>query len=455
MSRNLVVRSDPGALRIIRQWQSPTEEIRHEPYLLRVQAAVWSLVLCLAGPIAVTPFIPIARVVTSSDGQIVSQQPAITFQALDPSIIRTVLVKEGQQVASGQLLATLDPTFAVADTDQLAQQVAGLNAQLARSRAEAAGRTFAVPAVLLAESVPYWTQQKSYFDQRAQQYASQLKSLDEKVNTTGATLGKLSGDQARFTEREKITRQVEEMRTTLYKSGSSSLVSLLQASDDRLKILQSIDNGQGGIFEAQHQLQAAKADRDAFVQGWNVALTQEIITAQNQLDGAVASLEKAARRQDLVRLTAPRQAVVLTLSKLSAGSVLKQGDELMQLAPLDAPVEAEIHLNARDVGFVRVGDRVALKVAAFNSYEHGEGEGHLTSISENAFMDGGGGTKPEPPYYKARVAIDKTHFYNVTNDFRLVPGMTLTADVHVGTRSAFTYIMGGFSRGIGETMRGP
>ena len=165
---------------------------------------------------------------------------------------------------------------------------------------------------------------------------------------------------------------------------------------------------------------------------------------------------KPARRQDLVRLTAPRPAVVLSLSKLSVGSVLKQGDELMQLAHRSTPRSRQRSTSTPATSASSgQGDPVALKVAAFNSYEYGEGEGHLTFISENAFTDGSEGGTPQPPYYKARVAIDAMHFHDVTSDFRLVPGMTLTADVRVGTRSAFTYILGGFSRGIGETMRGP
>ena len=452
MSRELIVRADPRALRVIRQWQSPTEVIRHAPYSMRTQLAVWSLSLALSGVLAATPFIPIARVVTSVEGHIESRQPVLTFQALDPSIIRSVDVKEGQQVRRGQLLATIDPTFAAADVGHLHQQVAGLDAQLARARTEAAGGVFAEPVGLPPESLPYWTQQRSLYDQRAQQYASQLKAFDEKIAATAAIMAKLAGDQTRFVERERITRQVEDMRSTLYKSGASSLVSLLQASDDRLKLLQSLDNGQGGLAETQHQLTALKADRDAFSRGWSVALNQEIFSAQNQLDLAAASLEKAAHKQDLVRLVAPRPAVVLSLSKLSVGSVLKQGDELMQLAALDAPVEAEVQLNARDIGFVRPGDLVTLKVAAFDSYEHGEAEGHLSWISENTFT--GDTTSGQPPYYKARVSIDTLRFHDMTSDFRLIPGMTLVAEVHVGSRSVFRYILGGLSRGAGENMRG-
>ena len=454
MPRDLALRSDPRALRVIRQWQSPTEEIRHAPDPLGVRVTVWALALILTGFLAATPFISIERIVTSSEGQIVSQRALTTFQALDTAVIRSVDVHEGQEVGANQLLATLDPTFTTADLGQLSQQVVGLDAQLARARAEESGRPFAPPGTVAPEASAYWAQQKSLFDQRAQQYAVQAKGLDEKIGSIKATLAKLAGDEARFVEREKITRQVEEMRQTLYKSGASSLVSLLQATDERLKLLQSLDGDRGSRDEAQHQLAAAQADRDAFVQGWRVALHQEIVTAQNGLDAAAGALQKAARRQDLVRLVAPHPSVVLSLSKLSIGSVLKQGDELMQLAPLDSPVEAEVHLLARDIGFVRVGDPVTLKVSAFNSYEHGSGQGRLEWISENAFTDEGTGGATVP-YYKARVSIDAANFHDVTPDFRLVPGMTLAADVRVGSRSAFSYIMGGFFRGMGETMRGP
>lgn len=453
-ARALTRRSEAAALRVIRQWQSPTEEIRHAPDPIGVRIAVWSLAAVLVGSLAATPFIKIARVVTSSSGEIVSTAALTTFQALDASIIRSVDVKEGQQVRRGQLLATLDPTITQADAGQLRLQVAALDAQIARDRAERAGTPFAPPPGLPPDTAGAWTLQRALFDQRAAALAAQLKSFDEKLATTRATLAKLQGDAGRFAEREKITRQVQDMRATLYKSGASSLVSLLEANDARLQILQSLDDGHNGLIEAQHQQAGIEADRDAFLRGWRVAIDQDIVTALNARDAALAALDKANRLRDLVRLVAPADAVVLSVSRLSGGSVLKQGDELMKLAPLDAPVEAEVHLPARDIGFVRPGDPVALKVDAYNSYEHGSAAGRLSWISEGAFT-ADDDSQAAAPYYKARVSIDRMEFNDLPKSFRLIPGMTLTADVRVGSRSVFTYIMGGFFRGMGEEMRGP
>jgi hemolysin D len=113
-----------------------------------------------------------------------------------------------------------------------------------------------------------------------------------------------------------------------------------------------------------------------------------------------------------------------------------------------------VHIATRDVGFIRAGDPVMVKLDAFNYIEHGMAEGTLRWISEGSFtLDDNGG--PVDPYYKARVALTNTDLRNVPEGFRMIPGMTLAGDIHVGTRSVFMYITSGAMRGMGEAMREP
>jgi membrane fusion protein, hemolysin D len=184
-------------------------------------------------------------------------------------------------------------------------------------------------------------------------------------------------------------------------------------------------------------------------------LSQDLVTARGQLDTAKAQYAKAVKHQDLVQLVAPEPSVVLSLSKLSVGSVLKQGDTLFTLMPLNAPVEAEIHINPRDIGFVRVGDKCMLRIDAFDFTEHGQAEGRVRWISEGTFSTNSETGQPIQPYYKARCSIDEANFINVPTNFRLMPGMTLTAGLKIGTRSAAMYVLGGLMRGYGEAMREP
>ena len=143
------------------------------------------------------------------------------------------------------------------------------------------------------------------------------------------------------------------------------------------------------------------------------------------------------------------------MSKLSVGSVLKEGDPLMFLAPLDSPVEAEGRIGTRDVGFIRAGDPVMVKFDTFNFIEHGMAEGQLRWISEGAFTTDDNGAATPEPYYKARIALTKVDLRNVPEGFRLIPGMTLSGDIHIGTRSILMYIVSGALQGMGEAMREP
>lgn len=454
MAQALAPRSSAQSLQVVRQWQSEVDAIAEAPPPGRARSAIWLLALLLVTLIGITPFVTVDRVVSSSSGKIVSVEALSTFQVLDPSIIKSVDVREGQTVAKGQLLATLDATFAKADVSQLRQQLAGLDAEVARLTAEQDHKPLQFPAGGDPDEVPFQTLQMSLFGQRAAEYAAQMRSFDEKVKTTQATIAKLQNDVDRYASRQDITRQIEGMRDTLFKSGASSRLSLLQANDARLEMQRTMENQRNALAEAQHQLASVQADREAYVQKWLGDVSENLVKLRNDRDKAISGLLKASKHQDLVRLVAPEDAVVLTLSKLSVGSVLKEGESFMTLVPLRSAMEAEIHIGSRDIGFVRPGDPVSLKVDAFNFYEHGAAQGTVSWISEGSFSTDEG-DHPTDPYYKARVTITSLHFSGVPASFRLIPGMTLRADIAVGHRSLFRYIIGGFLQGAGEAMREP
>src|SRR4029077_20590378 len=190
--------------------------------------------------------------------------------------------------------------------------------------------------------------------------------------------------------------------------------------------LRYLEYDRNSLTESQHQLQATTATRNAFIQQWLGEASKEEVTARNQRDTARQQLEKATKHKDLVRLTATEDSVVLKMAKLSVGSVLKEGDPLIYLAPLGSPVEAEARISTRDVGFIRTGDPVRVKLDAFNFIEHGMAEGTVRWISEGAFtINEDTGQAMQEPYYKVQIALTNVDLHAVPEGFRLIPGMTL------------------------------
>jgi HlyD family secretion protein len=396
------------------------------------------------------------RVVESISAKIVTTQPTIVVQALDASIIKTLDVREGQRVKAGDVLATLDPTFAAADVAALRLQIASLDAQVARCEAELAHRPYDPVPTAEPNAARYEELQKAYYLQRQSQFNDQIRSYNEQIAQTNATIAKLEADRLRYSDRAKLAKEVEQMRATLAAAQVGSRLNLLAATDQKTELLRQLEYDQNSLVESQHQLQSILATRNAFTQQWFGQASQELVTARNQRDAALQQLDKAAKHRDLVHLVAPEEAVVLRMAKLSVGSVLKEGDPLIYLAPMRSPVEAEAKVSPRDVGFIRAGDPVKIKLDAFNFIEHGMVDGTVRWISEGAFsVDDDTGAAAPQPFYKVRVALTDVALRDVPDSFRLIPGMTLTADVHIGTRSVLMYIVNGVLRGANEAMREP
>ncbi len=158
---------------------------------------------------------------------------------------------------------------------------------------------------------------------------------------------------------------------------------------------------------------------------------------------------KADLRNQLVVMTAPRDAIVLSVAKVSVGSVVNGSEALIQLVPLDVPLSVEADISGIDSGYVRAGDEVTIKFATLPYLQYGNAVGVVRSISADSFnpeatareSDSVLPNRPNMLYYKGDIALSELMLHDTPPGFRLMPGMPVTADVKVGTRSVLAYFM--------------
>ena len=163
--------------------------------------------------IVVSLFAKVDRIVTSESGKIVATVKSTVFQALDDnSIIKSIDVKEGDRVVKGQILARLDPTFSGADVQQLQDQIASLDAQIARAEGEQAGHEPDFSRGAGASDKQYVALQRRLYTQRVAQYQAQINSFDQKISQTLATIKKAEDDETRLKQRDQIAKRVDDMR---------------------------------------------------------------------------------------------------------------------------------------------------------------------------------------------------------------------------------------------------
>jgi HlyD family secretion protein len=457
-SKDLVERDDP-TLPAILEFQSPSTAILNYPVPRSARGTIWVIGSAIAAFIAAICLIKVDQVVVAQ-GVVVSKAPTLVVQPLETAIVRSIDVREGETVHAGQVLARLDPTFAAADLGAQAAQVASLQAQVSRMQAEAEGRPFTYSGL-----DPNLSLQAAIFAQRKAEFDYKLENYKQKADSLVATIKRANSDEAGYQSRLQYALSVEHMRKELERMQVGSKLNTLAAMDNRAEIQRNLDASEQQAAGAQRDLAALIAERDGYIKGWKADVGEKLSDATSKLSDAREALTKAQLRRQLVELRADRDATVLTVAKVSVGSVLQSGQQLITLVPSDAPLEIEANIAGRDDGYVHVGDDVSIKFDTFPFTQYGMAHGTVRVISADSFNaqeDQRNPTGAVPlapnssePYYRARIAIDRVALHGTPENFRLMPGMPVTADVKVGKRTVVRYILGRVMPLVTEGMREP
>jgi len=444
----------------ITEYLSPSDAIMSTAIPRTARGVIWLVGSMFAACVAALGLIHVDRVVTVA-GRVVSQASTIIVQPLETSIVRSLDVRSGQKVRAGDLLARLDSTFATADVGALQSQVASQKLEVERLQAEVEGRRFE-PSIASAWAV----QQATIFARRAEELNSKREFFRQKIAALQATVARSQADAAAYEQRLVLARELEAIRTQLETQQFGSRLHTLEAADTRLELERNLKSVTETGVSATAELAAATAERDGVLQNWIGQTGQTLSDASRKLGDAQAALDKALLRRKLVELRADRDATVLTVSKLSEGSVLQPGEPVITLVPTDAPLEVEVNIPGRDIGFVRSGNDVAIKLDTFPFSQYGMAAGSVRMISPDSFSGADqqvgrvAGAVPVPQnsteaYYRSRIAIDRVELHDVPENFQVTPGMPVTADIKVGQMTVMGYLMGRVLAITSEGMREP
>jgi hemolysin D len=439
---------------IVREYQSEIAARREAPYPRTAGMTIQLICMFFVLAIGFMYVSRLDRVISSASGSLTTADPPVVYQALDPSIIRSLDVREGQRVSKGQLLATLDPTFAAAQVNQLRAPIEAARIQIARDMALISQTPLTFAPATSDQIARFQRDSTEYYRQQMEQRRAALDSFDQKIATTQATIEKYRVDEARYAAEASANEQIEQMRITLEKHGNGSMLNLLTATLAKVEVQRQADFSRNSRIEAEHTLASTQADRKNFEEQFKATVSQDLLTARNTLEAALPQLDAALRRQESVRWTAPDDCIVLSVApNMSVGSVVSQGTTIISLMKVRNPVEGLVQVPTSQIGFLRPGDAVELKVDAFPAHEFGTLEGSVKWVGDNASTQLN--SQPVAPYYNVAVTIERNKLVNVPLTATLLPGMTVTADIKVGTRSMWDYVMGGMMRGVGESMREP
>lgn len=388
-------------------------------------------------------------VVSLAEGEVVPSSRVKRIQHLEGGIVREIRVKEGERIGAGQPLVELEPTRSGAELGELEVRLASLDIELARLDAEVAGAHEVVVPERLAEAHPEMAAQaRELFTTRRQRLANERVIQRELLTQRDREIEEIGGRMA--SSGERLTLVEEQIRI------SKKLVKLdLSNRMNHLNLLKEAADLRGRIAEDRALLPRAEAARNearARLAAIETRFQEEAREAQRSRSRERRELhQRLARLQDTLRRTvlrSPVEGIVKSLHVATRGGVIQPGDTIADIVPVDDRLVIEAKLPTHDIGFVRPGQRVSVRLATAEAARFGTLEGEVERVSPDALHGREG-----PPYYRVRIRTERDHFAEGDLRYHLFPGMQVTCSIRTGSRTVLQYLLDPYVNTLGQALR--
>jgi hemolysin D len=415
----------PAAIEIMEQPASPVG-----------RALIWSL--CAFFTIAVAwSIVGRIDIVAIAQGKVVPQGRTKVVQPLEMGVVRAIHVQDGDHVKMGQPLIDLDPTDAAADHERLDRERTARALDVARLDTLLNGGPAARPYAPPDGTDPHLVEAAGrLLDSQWQERTAKLAALEGEIERRKGELRVAQTEVERFKATLPLLRDRSDSLGGL---ASQGLTSRLRASE----VQQQLIEAEKGLLAAIDRQQQADAGlRSAEQQRRQTERESESLWRKERAEavekGAVAEQEilKARKRRDLQRLVSPIDGTITNLAAWTVGGVLKPGDTILSVVPLSATPEIEAMVQNKDVGFVRAGQRVTVKLDAFPFTRYGTVEGEVTNVSRDANHDDKQGL-----VYPVRVRLDAATIDVDGKPVAIAPGMAVSAEIITGERRVIEYVL--------------
>lgn len=406
---------------------------------------VWTIGLGVAAFIVWAAITTLDKV-TRGSGRVVSQTRNQVIQHLEGGIISEILVREGETVQAGQALVRVENSFARAELQQNQVELKAKHLAWQRLDAEAKGLDdFTPPRDLTRDAAHIAAQERSLFRARREGLGAQFAVVEDQNRQKVLELAEM---RTRWTsaqrERDIVTPRVESLRR-LTRMGAVSQNELIENE----RTLQQIEARLAGLVHDIARLEAAVSELSRRREEIALRFRAEAEKEQRETAIQIAKLEEtivAMRdRSNRTEVVAPVSGTVNKVFVDTIGGVVKSGEPLIQIVPLDASLIIEAKVSPSDRAEVWPGLKAVIKVSAYDFSIHGGLKGKVVDISPDALSDDKG-----EPYFRVRLEADAKDF---GPGRPVIPGMLAQVDILSGQHTVLNYLIKPVQRIKNEALR--
>lgn len=348
--------------------------------------------------------------VTRAQGTVIASSRSQVMQAVDGGVLQELLVKEGDIVEAQQVLARLDRAKLQASYLEARARAVALKMNVARLQAEVLDKPLALGADV--KSYPeFRTNQEALFEKRQSSIREEIQSLEAML---------------------KLAKQELEMTEPLLRTGDVSRSDVLRLQRQVADLAAQITNRRNKYFQ-DSQAELSKAQED-------LAGAEQIVTQRKEL-------------LDAAEFHSPMRGIVKNIRITTKGGVLRPGEELMQIVPLDDDLIVEAKVRPADIGFLKPGLESSVKIDAYDYTIYGSLPGKVTYISADTLREEQPRQQAELEFYRVQVRVEGREFKKKKNEkLEIQPGMTATVEIKTGSNTVLRYLTKPVIKTLSESM---
>jgi hemolysin D len=372
------------------------------------------------------------------------------IQSADGGVVRSILVRDGQRVVAGQVLVELDPTQSGADQAQAASALQTARVQAAYASGLLAYARGGAPAFSAPPGMPpeVAVTQQQLLRATIAEYEAKLAELQQRRTEAHAMASGAAREVVKLQQTLPLLEERVAARRNLTDKGFASKLQQLELEQQQMVHRSEIGVQQDNRSRFNATIASASAQIVALKETFVREAATQLAKAQDEISLRTEELTKADQRSRLQALRSPVVGTVQQVSVTAPGAVVKPADPIMVLVPEGGSLVAEVLIANKDVGQMRLGQKVELKFEAYPFTDYGTVPGRLEWLSRDAIQDEKLGL-----VYQAHVRLERDAIEAGGRKFALAPGLAATADIKMRTRRIIEYLFSPISRRAQEAGR--
>lgn len=377
--------------------------------------------------------------ITRGQGKVIPSSQVQVIQHQEGGTVRELMVREGDTVAAGQVLMRLSDVGAASELGSTEVRTQGLKAKILRLQAEAEGQDVLEFPQDMIEKAPRAVQEElNTFRANKTQIESQTSVLESQLQQRRAEVNEINTKIADLNRVISLTNEEMSMIRPLVQRGSAPRRDLLQLEQTLAQQRSELNSLRASLPRAQSAIQEAQARLSDILTTFQTEAQNELANANIELGALEQQLPALQDIKLRTEIRSPVRGIVkdIRIQTGEGSGVIRPGDPIMEIVPLDDQLVVEARIKPSDVAFLYPGQDAIVKITAYDFSIYGGLNGKLTDISADTITDEQGES-----FYEIQVTTEKNSILRNGRDHPIIPGMVASVDILTGEKTVMEFIM--------------